>query len=247
MNTLPPAVREALGHYVYLYIDPRTDEIFYVGKGYNNRVFHFGRDYVGSAVATRIEEIRNDNREPKIDILAHGFAKKETALRVEAAAIDLVGRDKLLNKTNGFESREFGRYPLDELVAVYSQNPIKIRDADAVLLIRVNQLYYAGMPAQELYEITRGVWKASRQRAECAQYAFAVFNNVVREVYEISGWFEAGQTAYFYQKPEEVKIDGRIEFVGRIAPEEVQKRYLFKSVSEYFARGAANPIQYVNC
>ena len=247
MNTLSLAVREALGHYVYLYIDPRTSEIFYVGKDYNNRVFHFGRDYVGSDVAARIEEIRAEGYEPRVDILAHGFSDKETALRVEAAAIDLIGREQLLNKTNGFESREFGRYPLDELVALYNQTPVVIRNADKVLLIRINKLYYAGISAPELYEITRGVWKLDLERAQSVQYAFAVFNNVVREVYEVQGWFEAGQTAYFYQTPEEVEILGRIEFVGRIAPEDVRKRYLFKSVSEYFTRAAANPIQYVNC
>ena len=149
MNTLSATVQEALGHYVYLYIDPRTDEIFYVGEGYKNRVFHFGRDYVGSAVATRIDEIRNDNHEPRIDILAHGFFDKETALRVEAAAIDLIGRDQMLNcsiRPMVFESREFGRYPLEELVALYSQKPVKIADKDAVLLIRISQSYYAGMP-----------------------------------------------------------------------------------------------------
>lgn len=247
MNFFPAAVREKLGHYVYLYVDPRTNQIFYVGKGCNNRAFHFGSDYDDSAVAERIAEIRADGHEPKIDILAHGFEDQETALRVEAAAIDLLDRDQLLNARGGFESREFGHYPLDEIVALYNLVPIKIRDNDAVLLIRINQLYYAGMPPQELYEITRGVWRLSIERAQTVQYAFAVFNNVVREVYEASGWFEAGQTAYFMRSLEEVEVPERIEFVGRVAPEAVRKSYLFKSVSEYFVAGASNPIQYVHC
>ena len=247
MNSFSAAVREKLGHYVYLYIDPRTDEIFYVGKGHDNRAFfHLKREDEGD-VAARVAEIRDEGYEPQIDILAHGFGDTETALRVEAAAIDLIGREQLLNQKNGFESREFGRYPIDELIALYDQTPVVIRKQDRVLLIRINQLYYAGISAPELYEITRGVWKLDLERAKNVQYAFAVFNNVVREVYEVQRWFEAGQTAYFYQSPEEVEIPGRIEFVGRIAPEEVRKRYLFKSVSEYLTRGAANPIQYVNC
>lgn len=36
-SELPPGVGEQLGHYVYLYVDPRTDEPFYVGKGVGNR------------------------------------------------------------------------------------------------------------------------------------------------------------------------------------------------------------------
>ena len=247
MNSFSAAVREKLGHYVYLYIDPRTEEIFYVGKGHDNRAFfHLKREDEGD-VAARIAEIRAEGYEPQIDILAHGFGDTETALRVEAAAIDLLDRSQLLNAKGGFESREFGRYPIAELVALYDQKPIKIHDEDAVLLIRINQLYYAGMPPQELYEITRGVWNMSIARAQSVQYAFAVFNNVVREVYTVQHWFEAGQTAYLTQKPEAVEIPDRIEFVGRIAPAEVRKKYLFKSVSEYFTRGAANPIQYVNC
>jgi len=134
----------------------------------NRAFFHLKRDDEG-AVAARIAEIRSEGYEPKIDILAHGFKDEETALRVEAAAIDLLDRSQLLNERGGFESREFGRYPVDEVAALYSQDPIKIRGKDAVLLIRINQLYYAGMPAQELYEITRGIWRLSIERAQTVQ------------------------------------------------------------------------------
>lgn len=34
-----PAVREQLGYYVYLLIDPQTDKVFYVGKGTGDRIF----------------------------------------------------------------------------------------------------------------------------------------------------------------------------------------------------------------
>lgn len=36
-SELPPDVGEQLGHYVYLYVDPRIGEPFYVGKGVGNR------------------------------------------------------------------------------------------------------------------------------------------------------------------------------------------------------------------
>ena len=40
-------VAEQLKAYVYLLIDPRDDQVFYVGKGNGNRVFHHaqGRSY----------------------------------------------------------------------------------------------------------------------------------------------------------------------------------------------------------
>lgn len=40
---LPPGVSEHLGHYVYMYVDPRNGKPFYVGKGVGNRILaHFG-------------------------------------------------------------------------------------------------------------------------------------------------------------------------------------------------------------
>ena len=246
MKSFPAATREKLGHYVYLYVDPRTDAVFYVGKGHNNRAFfHLDRDD-GSAIATHIAEIRKARQEPRIEILVHGLQDAETALRVEAAAIDLLGREQLTNVVAGWGSREFGRYPIEEISALYCEKPARIEE-DAVLLIRINQHYYAGMSPEELYEVTRGVWKLSIERAQRVRYVFAVFNNVVREVYEVEEWFAGGETAYFHREKEDVEAPDRIEFVGRVAPEAVRKRYFLKSVSDYFSPGNANPVQYVNC
>jgi len=38
-NSFSNAVIEQLSYYVYLLIDPRTDKVFYVGKGAGNRIF----------------------------------------------------------------------------------------------------------------------------------------------------------------------------------------------------------------
>ena len=35
---IPPEVADRLGYYVYLYIDPRSDRPFYVGKGQGRRI-----------------------------------------------------------------------------------------------------------------------------------------------------------------------------------------------------------------
>ena len=37
-------VIEALQYYVYCLVDPRDNKIFYVGKGYGNRVFNHAAD-----------------------------------------------------------------------------------------------------------------------------------------------------------------------------------------------------------
>lgn len=63
------------------------------------------------------------------------------------------------------------------------------------ILIRINRKYRDGMSQQELYEITRGVWKIGERR-EKAQLAFAIYQGVIKEVYTIDTWHPAGTTPY---------------------------------------------------
>lgn len=45
------------------------------------------------------------------------------------------------------------------------------------------------------------------------------------------------------ENPEELK--NRYEFVGRVAPEEIRKKYKDKSVANIFSKGEQNPIRYI--
>lgn len=115
---------------------------------------------------------------------------------------------------------------------------------DPALLIRISQLYRYGMPALDLYEATRGVWRLGPRR-ERAKYAFAVCEAIVREVYAIDSWHPAGTTSYKTRPAKDIKRRGRWEFVGRVAPAPVRARYIDRSVEAYFPRGAQNPFRYV--
>jgi hypothetical protein len=97
-----------------------------------------------------------------------------------------------------------------------------------------------------LYDATRGVWKVSRERAEKVKYALAVFEGIVREIYQISSWQRAGSTQYPTRRLSDVRVPGRSEFVGRLAPAKVRRRYLDRSVARYLPRGFRSPIVYVN-
>jgi hypothetical protein len=246
-NPLPPniprEVESHLGYYVYIYIDPRTNKPFYVGKGQGQRALaHLSAD--GESRKTRIlEELKKQGLEPEIDILAHALNDEETALRIEAAVIDLLGLDGLTNEVRGWRSIQLGRMSLSELVTYYAAPPRLIDDP--VILIRINKRYRHGMTVQELYEVTRGVWKLGHKR-ERARFAFAVFEGVVREVYEIHSWHEAGTTPYETRAKEDVSLAGRWEFIGVRAPDEIRNKYFGYSVAEYFSQGAQNPIVYVN-
>ena len=111
---------EALGSYVYVYSDPDTKKPFYVGKGKGNRVFDHLNDNSESAKCLRIQEIRSRGKEPLIEILAHGL-DDDTALKVEAAAIDLIGIDNLTNIQRGHDSSSYGKIEVSMLDKLISQ------------------------------------------------------------------------------------------------------------------------------
>jgi hypothetical protein len=241
-----PEVAARLRYYVYAYVDPRTDEIFYVGKGCGRRVLAHLDDARECEKTRRIAKLRDAGLEPHLDIIAHGMVDEETALRVEAALIDVLRLSQpLTNRVRGFRSLQFGRAPLQELEILYAARHISI--SEPAILIRINQLYRPGMRADALYEATRGIWKVGAGgRRDIARYAFAVYQGVVREVFEIQSWHRAGTTPYSTRLPKDVTAPNRWEFLGRVA-EKLGRRYRGGSVERHFRRGAQTPFTYVNC
>jgi hypothetical protein len=238
---------EALGHYVYLYVDPRDGKVFYIGKGKGERCLDHLYEDDDHPKVKRIKEIFAAGLEPRIEILAHGMATPEEAYLVEAAAIDLIGLKELTNKVVGHNSLLYGRKSLKDLEIFYA--PTDANVPDPVMLITINRLYRNGMTARELYEATRGVWaNHSLERLAGVQLVFAVFEGIVREVYQPEFWRPAGTEGYDTRPsltPEDIK--GRVEFVGKLAPDDVRKRYINNSVRHLIGPGAQNPCKYVNC
>ena len=124
MNNFPPAIIKELNYYVYLYIDPRSSEIFYVGKGNGNRCFSHLKDTSETDKVNRIREIQNEGAQPIIEFLIHGV-DEYTALRVEAAVIDLLNIKKLTNIVKGHSSSKIGRMSIDKLLSLYKKEKAK--------------------------------------------------------------------------------------------------------------------------
>ena len=245
LRSLKPGMAENLGYYVYLYVDPRDGKVFYIGKGKDERCLDHLFEDDDHPKVKRIREIFAAGMEPQIEMLAHGLRTEQEAYNIEAAAIGLLGLENLTNRVVGKDSLRFGRKRLSELEGYYAAKPVKI--TDPVILIRVNQLYRHGMPAEELYEITRGVWKLDFERASAMKYIFAVYEGVVREVYEVDKWQPAQIGGYAIRTdlmPEDAK--GRIEFVGKIAPEAIRQKYLLGDVTAYTKVSLQAPCLYVN-
>jgi hypothetical protein len=239
-----PEVAEKLYYYVYAYVDPRNSEIFYVGKGCHSRALSHPDEIGESEKIRRIAELKEAKIQPRIDILAHGIKTEEVALRIEAAVIDALWPKKILtNKVRGFQTLELGRVSLAELEFLYAAKPVTIDEP--VLLIRINQLYRPGMDSESLYEATRGVWTCGIRR-EKARYAFAVYQDVVREVYEIETWHKAGTLEYRTRSRDDVDAPNRCEFSGKVS-EQISAKYKGGLVERYLSKGARLPFTYVNC
>lgn len=244
VERLPAGVAEQLGFYVYLYVDPRTERPFYVGKGIGSRVLSHFRDPGDSDKTATIAELLALGLEPRLEILAHGLPDEEAAFRVEAAVIDLLGLGSLTNQVSGWRSLQLGRMTLEDLLVFYAAQPVEIEEP--TLLFRLNRVYRRNMSELELYEATRGIWRLGGRR-EGARLAMAVFEGIVREVYDIERWVPALTVPYETRVLTKEQAEGRWEFIGKRAQSVTRDRYLNGSVKQYLVPGSQNPCAYVNC
>jgi len=226
--------------YVYVYIDPRNNKPFYIGKGKGGRLFsllHLN-DKSESKKVERIAEIRKSDNKPRIDILRYGLSDDQAEL-VEAAAIDLIGKKNLTNKQDGHHEGNFARITSQDAIIMFKAKKVKVKHK--AILITINKLYRSDMTAQELYEATRGVWVVGHRRND-AEFAMAVYQGIVREVYRIKQWYPAGTTEYQTRDVTQLQKRGRWEFKGSIAEKNIRDRYVNKCVG----KGGRNPIRYEN-
>jgi hypothetical protein len=90
-------------YYVYQLIDPRSNSIFYVGKGTGNRAYTHNKfkdgnnNYYKDSV---IKELQRQNKEPIVDIVKY-FSSEEDAYNYEESLIESIGIDNLTNITEG--------------------------------------------------------------------------------------------------------------------------------------------------
>ena len=213
--SLPTEILERIGpYYVYVLVDPRTESIFYVGKGTGQRLLAHGDEALlkadpgpRSGKVSRIHDIRAAGLEPRIDVVRHGL-DEDDAFQVEGALIDSLGG--LTNAVRG-HGAERGRESLDELKRRYGAEALD-DDAPPVLLIRLSAWkdqveeiepgtfreghgFKEGMTPDELLQSARAWWAnispAGAQRRGI-RHAVAVHRGITRAVMEIGEWIQRG-------------------------------------------------------
>jgi hypothetical protein len=266
-NAWHPGVAEQLKYYVYLLIDPRDQQVFYVGKGQGDRCFQHvveARKTTADSAGdypklVRIRDIERAGLQVTIELLRHGLEDEQTAFAVEAAAIDLLGRiysqeasfvdpswARVLDVRIHGQARGKGLTLVDEANSAYGARVVEFDPSHRIMLVRVARQFHPGIGDEALYKATREWWKIARYRRDggrhSPQWAFAVYRGVIRAVYRIDQW--VGPTEEELVAAPTIK--NRWAFNG-VLDSEMSNRYLFADVTQWLPQSAQNPIRYVNC
>ena len=204
--------QEELKYYVYILVDPRDNKIFYVGKGYGNRVFSHINEAIFNPNQTEklqiVIAIKIKNIEVKHYIVRHGLQENE-ALIVESVLIDfLTFRDfsevaKISNIIAGHNSFNQGIKTVNECEMLYNCEELKKEDIKhKILVININKTYDNKRKTKSenpiydrpnIYEATRGWWVLDKNRAENSDFVLAEYKGVIRAVFKPQKWVQDTQ------------------------------------------------------
>ena len=90
-----------------------------------------------------------------------------------------------------------------------------------------------------LYDATRHCWRVKFDTVNRYRYVLAVIGGIVKEVYEVKCWQDAERW------PDDGNVDGRLEFIGQVATEDVRNLFIGKTIpAKYRKPGMASPVIY---
>ena len=249
------------GYYVYALIDPRSNDVFYIGKGTGNRVFSHEAESEKVSLSEKekiekIKDIENNGFSVKRIIVNWGLSEQE-AFAAEASLINLynlISGNQLTNIVAGHHAHE--SLTAENFELKYGAAPLKINEIKHnILVIKINKLYRKDMSDYEIYDAVRGMWKISLKsiKSRDIRYVFAVYNGLIVGVYKPDEWH------YVYENidlPQHDMLDNetfeklknRVYFICRNYDDLDDEGlfYLHKSIAELKVnQSAQNPISYL--
>ena len=235
-----PITTQQLKFYVYVLIDPRSNEPIYIGKGKDNRVFEHVKAAIKSEKASdkldKIREIIGSGLKVKHIVVRHGLTEDES-FKIESSLIDFMNyfSSSLTNEVFGHDTFQFGMKTANEIMATYNAKPLQ-KLLHNVIIININKTYERAKGGVSIYEATHESWVISEKRQKQLEYALSEYRGIIVGVYKINEWYPVAT--------EENKVTKRWGFHGEEAPADIKKIYINKSVKHAKKRGAANPIKY---
>lgn len=246
-------------YYVYALIDPRTNQIFYIGKGSGNRVFEHEKESLNSPDSDKlklktISEIRALGLKVKKIIINNNLTEAE-AFAAETAlinAFNYVNDAGLTNIASGHNFTE--ALSVEDFEKIYGAQELYEEDIKhKILVIKINKLYRRNMSANECYESVRGIWRAAIHNAKSVEYVFGVYNSLVVAVYKPTHWYKCRECLQKRPRQNEIltpQMENRIFFVDEnfekgLPYDENQIFYYGKSIARLKSKDAQNPITYL--
>lgn len=255
------AIEHLNGFYVYALIDPRNNQVFYIGKGTGNRVFSHEIESGKSpksekAKLQKIREIEKSGHDVKRILINWGMTEPE-AFVAEATLINLMSylsSDTLTNAVAGHHVHE--ALSVEDFEIMYGAEHLQPEDIrHSIMVIKINKLYRRDMSSKELYDAVRGNWRASLNSIQRrnVEYVFGVYNQLIVAVYKPDEWH------YVHERidvPRNEELDeetlewgkDRVYFICKDYErlDRNQEFYLHKSIAELKVNQASqNPISYL--
>ena len=256
------AIEHLNGFYVYALIDPRNNQVFYIGKGTGNRVFSHeiesGKSQKSEkAKLQKIREIEASGHSAKRVIVNWGMTEAE-AFTAEASLINLMGflsADALTNAVAGHHVHE--ALSVEDFEIMYGAEHLQPRDIrHSIMVIKINKRYRRNMSAAELYDVVRGIWRASLNsiKRRKVEYVFGVYNQLIVAVYKPDEWHYVHEMIDVPREEEledEImdQVKDRIYFICKDyeSLDSNQEFYLHKSIADLKVNQASqNPISYLS-
>ena len=133
---------------------------------------------------------------------------------------------------------------------------VELYEADIkhnILVVKINRLYQKNMSEYELYECTRGIWRASMERVKSVDYVFGVYNSLIVAVYKPTEWYRCKDEPTKRPRQYEAltpQTEDRLFFVDKnfengLPLDDDANFYYGKSMAG-LNHGAQNPITYLN-
>lgn len=255
------ALQSLNGYYVYALIDPRTDGVFYIGKGIENRVFNHEIEHDKDPESEKrkiqtINAIEKENLHVKRVIINWGLTESE-AFAAEASLINLLHYTKKENLSNivaGHHVHE--SLTVEEFELQYGAESLTEADIKhPILVIKINKRYHRNISQKDLYDAVRGIWKASISsiKKRKIEYVFGVYNQLIVAVYKPDEWHYVHEMLDV-PRPEEItdqnfeKVKDRIYFTCKdfCSLDSHQQFYLHKSIVNLKVnQSSQNPISYL--
>ena len=255
------AIDHLNGFYVYALIDPRNNQVFYIGKGIGNRVFSHEIESGKSpqsekAKLQKIRDIEKSGHEVKRVIVNWGMTESE-AFAAEATLINLMSylsADALTNIVAGHHVHE--ALSVEDFEIMHGAEHLRPEDIQhSIMVIKINKLYHRDMSAKDLYDVVRGNWRASLNSIQKrkVEYVFGVYNQLIVAVYKPDEWHYVHE---MIDVPRAEELDAetlewgkdRVHFICKDyeSLDNNQEFYLHKSIADLKVNQVSqNPISYL--